>query len=177
VRRGGGGGRPPPPAGTGSKPIKSTPVSFHQRAVTRWRVLAHRPPYALLSMTPVTGRKHQLRKVAAGMLGAPAAGDDRYGATRAPPSRALDAAMAGAGHPRPDGALLLHCWSLAVRRPGRGGASARAPLPPYFDAALRALGWGAIADAKARACRGIVGGEWGAAGVPRGPRAGGRRAL
>ena len=127
------------------------------RAVTRYRVLASNDDagFALVALAPVTGRKHQLRKVAAGTFGAPVVGDARYGAVRAPSTRKLDAVCG-----RPEGALLLHCASLSVRREGQGGATARAPLPLYFRAALARLGWGALGRAWSSRRKGEVRGGW-----------------
>jgi len=76
------------------------------RAVTRWRLLAANPQrgWALLSLSPLTGRRHQLRKHCAGGFGSPVAGDERYGATRSPRGRlvaeAVEAAAAEKGKER-----------------------------------------------------------------------------
>ena len=158
-------------AASGTAPPPPAPP----RAITEWRALAVRSGWALLVVRPITGRKHQIRKVAAGTLGAPVAGDDRYGVNRSPRGRALDAALEAAGAPRPSGALLLHCAVLSVRRNGVGTATARAGLPPYFQAALRSLGWHSLAHKYGRVTRGVVGGEWWAPGVPRAPRSRRRR--
>jgi hypothetical protein len=117
------------------------------RSITWWRILAARDGWAWLEMRPVTGRKHQLRRVAAAPpLGAPIAGDERYGAVRSPRGRALAAAVveragaaALAGSP-----LFLHCAALRVSLPGEGAVVARAPAPPHFRAACEWLGWGGL---------------------------------
>jgi len=129
--------------GTGPPPAQTT--------ATWWRVLAARGGRAWLELRPLTGRKHQLRRVAAGPpLGAPVVGDDRYGAVRSPRARALAAAVeARAPVPTPPGALFLHCSSLRVRLPGgQGAVRAAAPAPPHLRAALEGLGWGRLLDAK-----------------------------
>ncbi|KAJ3352302.1 hypothetical protein GGF32_003833 [Allomyces javanicus] len=48
-------------------------------ATTSYRVLARAPTAALVHFMPATGRKHQLRAFAAGILGAPIVGDGVYG--------------------------------------------------------------------------------------------------
>jgi len=71
-------------------------------AVTRWRVLATDAEGTRLALTPVTGRKHQLR-VACRHLGLPLAGDLKYGAEDALPDRSV----------------ALHAWRLRVPHPTR----------------------------------------------------------
>jgi 23S rRNA pseudouridine1911/1915/1917 synthase len=69
-------------------------------AVTAWRVLARTPERVLLELEPRTGRPHQLR-VACASLGAPIAGDLKYGAPAGLPDRsiALHAARLELVHP------------------------------------------------------------------------------
>ena len=165
--------------------VRGTGPPPPQETATWWRVVAARGGWAWLEMRPLTGRKHQLRRIAAGPpLGAPIVGDDRYGAVRSPRARAVAAAVAaGAGAAAtPPGALFLHCASLRVALPGAGCALVRAPAPPHLDAALRWLGWGRLLDAKQRArqarvhgfCEGGGEGQRRLRGAPR-PAAGRRR--
>lgn len=71
-----------------------------KRALTRWRVRARKGERFLLELVPETGRPHQLR-VAAATLGAPLAGDLKYGAEKPLPDRsvALHAAVLELPHP------------------------------------------------------------------------------
>ncbi|MEM7310806.1 MAG: RluA family pseudouridine synthase [Planctomycetota bacterium] len=83
--------------------VRPGPEGGAKRARTRWRVLATGqgfPARALVELRPETGRPHQLR-VAMASLGAPLAGDLRYGAAEALPDRsiALHAARLALEHP------------------------------------------------------------------------------
>lgn len=71
-------------------------------AVTEWRALERRGDLTLLELKPRTGRPHQLR-VACKSLGAPLAGDLKY----------------GADEPLPDKSIALHAAHLAVDHPTR----------------------------------------------------------
>jgi 23S rRNA pseudouridine1911/1915/1917 synthase len=71
-----------------------------RRAVTEWRVLRRAPGATLLALRPRTGRPHQLR-LAALTLGAPLAGDLKYGARE----------------PLPDQSVALHALELTVEHP------------------------------------------------------------
>jgi 23S rRNA pseudouridine1911/1915/1917 synthase len=87
-----------------------------RRAVTEWRVLRREPQATLLELRPRTGRPHQLR-LAAVALGAPLAGDLKYGARE----------------PLPDQSIALHAAELTVEHP-----TLRAPVtfraePPALD--------------------------------------------
>jgi 23S rRNA pseudouridine1911/1915/1917 synthase len=72
-------------------------------ARTRWRVLAREPERTLFEFEPLTGRAHQLR-LAAQSLGAPLAGDLKYGAVR----------------PMSDGNVALYALRLELRHPTLG---------------------------------------------------------
>ncbi len=71
-------------------------------AVTEWRALERRGDLTLLELKPRTGRPHQLR-VACKSLGAPLAGDLKYGARE----------------PLPDKSIALHAAQLAFDHPTR----------------------------------------------------------
>ena len=79
----------------------AAPPAQAPRAATRWRLLAAdgEAGWALLALSPLTGRRHQLRKHCAGSFGSPVAGDERYGATRSPRGRMV-AAVAEAARRR-----------------------------------------------------------------------------
>jgi 23S rRNA pseudouridine1911/1915/1917 synthase len=103
-------------------------ISGGRIAVTRYRALrtftAGADTYALVLLSPRTGRTHQLR-VHMRHMGCPILGDPLY----------------GRGDARfPDSTLLLHARSLSLTLPGE--ASARvftAPVPPRFRSILRKL--------------------------------------
>lgn len=84
-------------------------------ATTRWRVLRRSGERVLFEFEPATGRPHQLR-VAAATLGAPLAGDLKYGARE----------------PLADASVALHALRLELEHPTR-----RERL--VFEAALPAL--------------------------------------
>ncbi len=71
-------------------------------AVTEWRALERRGDLTLFELKPRTGRPHQLR-VACKSLGAPLAGDLKYGARE----------------PLPDKSIALHAARLAFDHPTR----------------------------------------------------------
>lgn len=110
--------------------VRRGPEEGAKHAVTRWRVRARAPGRVLLELRPETGRPHQLR-VACASLGAPLAGDLKYGAPQALPDRSI----------------ALHAAELALAHPV-GGAPLRlaAPVPgdPAGGAAERKLArlWG-----------------------------------
>ena len=84
-----------------------------RRAVTEWRALERRGDLTLLELHPSTGRPHQLR-VACKSLGAPLAGDLKYGAP----------------DPLPDKSIALHAARLAFDHPTREERmEISAPLP------------------------------------------------
>lgn len=71
-------------------------------AISRYRVVRERGGRALVEVSLVTGRKHQIRVHLAG-LGCPVVGDRVYGATTDPAGR-----------------LGLHAWRLGFAHPTRG---------------------------------------------------------
>lgn len=121
---------------------KGTPGA--QEAVTDFRVLARSGSLALLALSPVTGRTHQLRAHLA-HLGTPILGDQIYGgASRLP------------GGPR----LHLHSRRIVVPLAKAGPpVDVSAPLPPHMCETLFTFGLdpaalGAAADAVPFAKRG-----------------------
>ena len=84
--------------------VRPGPTGGAKEARTRWRVLARGgtdgAPRVLVELLPATGRPHQLR-VAMASLGAPLAGDLRYGARE----------------PLPDRSIALHARVLRLRHP------------------------------------------------------------
>lgn len=87
-----------------------------QRAVSRFRVLATRGPYALVEVKIETGRKHQIRVHLAG-LGCPVVGDADYGAKSDPVRR-----------------LGLHASWLRFPHPVTGrSVELYSPLPPELN--------------------------------------------
>lgn len=80
--------------------VREGPAGGARQAVTRWRVLARSQGRTLFELHPESGRPHQLR-VAMATLGAPLAGDLRYGASEPMPDRsvALHAVTLGLAHP------------------------------------------------------------------------------
>ncbi|KAI9152490.1 hypothetical protein H9P43_009281 [Blastocladiella emersonii ATCC 22665] len=90
-------------------------------AETTFRVLGTAPPLALVALSPITGRKHQLRAVAATVLGAPIVGDYTYG-------------FRDNGRNRP---LHLHLYRLVVPEMK---IDVTAPVPEHFMATCERVG-------------------------------------
>jgi RluA family pseudouridine synthase len=88
-----------------------------QSAATGYRTLARKRAEALVQLTPATGRMHQLR-VHLASIGAPIAGDTRYGGALV---------LAGRAVPR----LMLHAAELVFPHPD--GGSRRIAAPPPAD--------------------------------------------
>jgi 23S rRNA pseudouridine1911/1915/1917 synthase len=121
----------------GRHPTARQKMSVHarrgKRAVTFWRVLREFPgPLTLVSLSPQTGRTHQLRVHLASM-GHAVLGDPTYGGG----VRRL------AGHPRLKDLKplvprqMLHAWRLGVTHPRTGGKLTwEAPLPEDFQAVV-----------------------------------------
>ncbi|WP_332118245.1 RNA pseudouridine synthase [Azorhizobium caulinodans] len=102
---------------------KGTPGGLE--AVTDWRVLARAEGLAVMALSPVTGRTHQLRAHLS-HIGFPILGDSIYG-----------------GASRLPGGPMLHLHSRRIVLPvAKNGPSidARAPLPPHMVETLAALG-------------------------------------
>jgi tRNA pseudouridine32 synthase/23S rRNA pseudouridine746 synthase len=123
-------GHPPEASGTFSRSILRVDLGrgkweFRcspegQEAITEYRLLAKSPTHSLLSLSPLTGRTHQLR-LHCQALGCPIVGDVFYGGG--------------------EGQLLLHAFQVHIpSATGYAQIDVTAPLPDYFDAALEAQG-------------------------------------
>jgi 23S rRNA pseudouridine955/2504/2580 synthase len=88
-----------------------------QAARTGWSILARDGPFALMQLSPRTGRMHQIR-VHLMSLGCPILGDALYGEGAASGKR-----------------LMLHAARLVIPHPEGGGLQLAAPLPEAFRAA------------------------------------------
>lgn len=97
-----------------------------QAALTRYRTLGATSSAALVSLSPETGRMHQLRAHMAA-LGRPIAGDGKYGGLFH---------LAGVEIP----GLLLHAAALDLPHPDGGRRQFAAEPPPAFVQAIRSLG-------------------------------------
>jgi len=97
-----------------------------QAALTRYRTLAATQSAALVSLSPETGRMHQLRAHMAA-LGRPIAGDGKYGGLFH---------LGGVEIP----GLLLHAAALDVPHPDGDRRRFAADPPPAFLQAIRSLG-------------------------------------
>jgi tRNA pseudouridine32 synthase/23S rRNA pseudouridine746 synthase len=98
-----------------------------QNAQTRYRTLAEAPRAALVELSPITGRMHQLR-VHLASLGLPIAGDPRYGGALV---------LAGAPVPR----LMLHAAALEFPHPATGvRLRIEASMPEDMRAVMAAAG-------------------------------------
>ncbi|MEX1252225.1 MAG: RluA family pseudouridine synthase [Hyphomonas sp.] len=93
-----------------------------QAARTGWRVLARQGEFALMQMSPETGRMHQIR-VHLMALGCPILGDALYGEGQATAPR-----------------LMLHAARLDLAHPEGGRRVLEAPVPEDFRAAAGAAG-------------------------------------
>ena len=93
-----------------------------QAARTGWRVIAREGAYALMQMSPETGRMHQIR-VHLMLLGCPILGDALYGEGQATAPR-----------------LMLHAARLDLPHPEGGKLVLEAPVPDDFRAAAEAAG-------------------------------------
>ncbi len=93
-----------------------------QAARTGWRVLARQGEFALMQMSPETGRMHQIR-VHLMALGCPILGDALYGEGQATAPR-----------------LMLHAARLDLPHPEGGRRVLEAPVPEDFRAAAEAAG-------------------------------------
>ncbi len=146
-------GAPDEDAGTIDAPLAQDPegdtiLHMHvhpegQRSRTRWRVLERFARHALLELSPLTGRTHQLR-VHLAHLGHPIVCDHLYGDVRPLWRSDLDPRRRGAA----DGLLLarlaLHAQRLELLHPVTGAAlDLVSPLPADLEGALAALRAGA----------------------------------
>jgi tRNA pseudouridine32 synthase/23S rRNA pseudouridine746 synthase len=100
-----------------NRPKQKVCFETGKQALTRWRVLSRGDNSSLLTLTPVTGRSHQLR-IHMREIGHPILGCDFYA-----PEAVLNAA------PR----LLLHATSLRFSHPLSGEMlTAHSPAPAAF---------------------------------------------
>ena len=97
-----------------------------QAAETAFEVLSRTDEAALVRAMPHTGRMHQIR-VHLAHMGAPIAGDVRYGGALS---------LAGTAVPR----LMLHALELTFPHPAGGLKTLSAPVPQDFTAMLAACG-------------------------------------
>lgn len=125
-------GQPLAPEGIIEVPIDRDPHQRQRMAVvatgrparTRYRLLEDLGDYSLLTVSPETGRTHQIR-VHLAWLGIPVAGDRVYG-------RGRD--RLGVGR------QFLHAWRLSFERPGgKGSLELEAPLAADLQEVLRAV--------------------------------------
>ncbi len=93
-----------------------------QSARTGWRVLARNGDYALIQLSPETGRMHQIR-VHLMSLGCPILGDALYGEGQRTGAR-----------------VMLHAARLEMPHPDGGTLSLEAPLPEDFREAADKAG-------------------------------------
>lgn len=96
-----------------------------QEAISEWEKIAEGEGFAVLALSPLTGRTHQLR-VHLDAIGHPILGDSIYG-----------------GASRLPGGPILHLHSRRVTLPqkkGREPVDVRAPLPPHMRATLERAG-------------------------------------
>jgi 23S rRNA pseudouridine1911/1915/1917 synthase len=138
-------GQPPAPEGIIEAPVGRDPRQRQRMAViadgrparTRYEMWEDLGDYSLLSVSPETGRTHQIR-VHLAWLGVPIAGDLVYshegGARRAKSDIGLER-------------QFLHAWRLSFERPGgKGTVSLEAPLPVDLQQAIDSLGSSASGD-------------------------------
>ena len=97
-------------------------------SITTVTPLAHNDSCTLILAEIKTGRTHQIRAQARAH-GKPLRGDAKYGGSRS----------------SENGGLLLHAWRMefpdAVPSENKFPRLIEAPLPPYFQAAIRPLSW------------------------------------
>jgi RluA family pseudouridine synthase len=104
--------------GFGSGRVAVDPAG--QEAITEWAVREHLRDADLLEVTPLTGRRHQIRAHLYS-IGHPILGDTTYGAVRPV-----------GGAPR----LMLHALELRLPGPDARPLHLRADPPPDFDEVL-----------------------------------------
>ena len=93
-----------------------------QAAMTRWKILDRVGKRALLEVSPITGRMHQLR-VHLSASGCPIVGDEIYG-------------QGAEGAAR----LMLHAWKLEIRHPSGAELRFQAPVPDAISQAVKTAG-------------------------------------
>jgi 23S rRNA pseudouridine1911/1915/1917 synthase len=130
-------GQPPAPEGIIEAPVGRDPRQRQRMAViaegrparTRYELWEDLGDYSLLSVSPETGRTHQIR-VHLAWLGVPVAGDPVYSHGR------------GARRAKRDVGLerqFLHAWRLSFERPDGKLASLEAPLPADLQQVIASL--------------------------------------
>lgn len=97
-----------------------------QASQSRYRTLAASPEGALVELSPLTGRMHQLR-VHMASIGRPLVGDVRYGGSLM---------LAGRAAPR----LMLHASRLMFPHPDGGSVTVEAPMPDDMRSLALAAG-------------------------------------
>ena len=133
-------GHPVPRSGAFEDPLARDPKDGRKmkvqrdgkRAVTRYETLARLPSVSELTLSPETGRTHQIR-VHLAAHGHPIVGDDLYGGAtrwRGVRDAVRRRALAAVGRP------LLHAERVVI---AALGIDVAAPLPEDFAGALRAL--------------------------------------
>jgi len=151
-------GAPDEDAGTIDAPLAQDPAGetlLHmrvdpegQRSRTRWRVLERFARHALLELSPLTGRTHQLR-VHLAHVGHPIVCDHLYGDVRPMWRSDLDSRRAGAADELLLTRLALHAQRLELAHPVSGAPlDIVSPLPGDLKGVLAAL-----RASRERACR------------------------
>lgn len=82
---------------------ENQPFAGARECLLRFEVVDSRGGRSLVEVTPITGRRHQIRAQLA-LIGCPLLGDLKYGASRG----------------LPEHRIALHAWKLAVRHPVGG---------------------------------------------------------
>ncbi|GAA5835907.1 hypothetical protein JCM3766R1_005093 [Sporobolomyces carnicolor] len=104
-------------------------------ARTDWECVANSPGFSLLSLTPSTGRKHQLRVHVSQCIRAPIVGDFKY-APDAPHFQALtELSISPSTTMLHASRISFHAWAKNGKRQT---IEVRAPVPPMFDRFCRA---------------------------------------
>ncbi|MDX2265983.1 MAG: RluA family pseudouridine synthase [Hyphomicrobiales bacterium] len=98
-----------------------------QSAVTHYSVVDRTLSHAWASLTPVTGRQHQLR-AHMDVLGTPILGDNKYGGDKSTPVGVANR-------------LHLHARRLIFHHPRKGRMDVTAPLPEHMRATFAAFGF------------------------------------
>lgn len=91
-----------------NRPLQMICHTHGRPAVTHWQVMERARDWTRVSLTPVTGRSHQLR-VHLASIGHPILGDEWYGDGRASAPRLMLHAAALTFHHPDGGARVTHC--------------------------------------------------------------------
>lgn len=123
-----------------TRPAQSARTHYRRLATVELPIRVDRYPssrYALLSVVPETGRRHQIRRHLK-HIAHPIIGDATHGKGR---HNRMFAARFGCTR------MLLACTALGFTHPVNGERiTVRAPLEPEFSALLAALGWAGALD-------------------------------